>query len=269
MQLSDISLQVTPEGADRALLIGASRMGKSTAAGVLIDAFYDDYVAPRAHGRYTQPKPRGRILISDTKPRWRPEMLANGQRAGRRYRDFLPGTIIPHSRLVSNTSEWDLAWETGEGVCILQNTNLPHDENVRWQVSMMQKFFKTQKHSMPSLLVIDEGMDFFGPTGNGKYGDIVQRSVRAGGEKGLASLILVQRPKTINIQVVTEGNYLMLFKIRYREDLKRLWEMGIPRDFVDPKEPHHFALWRNDHVITHDACFRMPPKQLGRVAGGR
>lgn len=268
--LTDLTVRVTPEGADRCVLCGASRMGKSTAAGVLIEEFYKQYVRSVRKNA----KPRGRILVVDTKPRWRPEMLADGTKAGRKYQDFLPGTVIPHSRLVSKSTDWDLAWQTGDGVVILQNDRMQHEDLIRWCVQMMNRFYKTQRHKVPSLLVIDEGMDFFGPSGTGRYGDIVQRCVRAGGEKGMASLILVQRPKTINLQVITESNYLMLFPIRYKEDLKRLWEMGIPRSFSFPEdsngEPrkHHFALWRDGKVITHDAVFAMSETKLGRVGAG-
>lgn len=249
----DLRIKVTVEGGDRCLLIGASRTGKSTAAGELINMFYADYVKPLQPGK----RPRGRILIVDTKPRWRPEMLSDGRKAKKRYKDFLAGDVIPNSRLVSHTNEWDLAWQTGEGVVIIQNSKLETNELVQWCVNRMQAFFNTQTHKTPSLLVIDEGMDFFGPTGTGRYGDIVQRSVRAGGEKGLASLTLVQRPKTINLQVLTESNYLMLFHIKFAQDMKRLQEMGVPASLKAPSEKKHFALWRNDRLLTKDATLSL------------
>lgn len=99
---------------------------------------------------------------------------------------------------------------------------------------------------MPTLLVIDEGMDFFGPTGNGIHGDIVQRCWRAGGEKGMACLIGVQRPKSINLQMLTESNLLYLFHLSNEDDVKRLWEMGLPKGVVPPIEKYKFIFFKDD-----------------------
>lgn len=249
----DIAIHVDANGADRALLVGATGTGKSTAAGVLIDMFYEDYVRPKKK----RSKPRGRILVVDTKPRWRPAYEADGSAASRRYAKWLPGNVISHSRLVSRTSDWDLAWSTGDGVVLLQNNDMEHDALISWCVEMMTKFFRGQSYKEPSLLVIDEGMDFFGSTGVARYGNIVQRVVRAGREKGLASLILVQRPKTINVQIITESNYLMLFHIKFDEDMKRLWEMGIPRDLEPPRQRKHFALFRDDELVSANAILNL------------
>src|SRR5882724_4909201 len=153
IQQDDLRIQVHKDiGADRFLLIGATGSGKSTMAGILVNRFYRDYVQPaKKRGKY-----RGRILVVDTKPRWRPEQLADGTPAGRKYKDFLPGTEIPHSRLVSKTTDWDLAWQTGDGVVIIQNAELSTADLVKWCVEMMEKFFRSQKWREPSLIVIDE-----------------------------------------------------------------------------------------------------------------
>lgn len=254
MNSDDLAIKVDPKtGGERWLLVGATGTGKSTAAYIPINKFYNDYVAPTKRNG----KPRGRILIVDTKPRWRPKMLADGTRATRKYKHFLNGPEVPHSRLVSHSSEWDMAWETGDGVVLLQNADLDTNDLIRWCVEMMSKFFRSQKIKEPSLLVIDEGMDFFGSTGNSKYGDIVQRSVRAGREKGMATLICVQRPKTINLQVVTEASALMLFRIDFLGDMKRLQEMGIPKDVYPPTQDYHFVFWKDRKLLARDAMLRL------------
>lgn len=254
MNSDDLLIRVDPvSGAERWLLVGATGTGKSTAAGVLINKFSHQYVEPQKKNQ----RPRGRILVVDTKPRWRPQMLADGTKATRKYKDFLSGPEIPNSRLVSHERDWDLAWQTGDGIVIIQNHELTQHDLIMWCVKMMERFFKSQKIKQPSLLVIDEGMDFFGATGNAKYGDIIQRSVRAGREKGLASLICVQRPKTINMQIITEASALMLFHIKFLADMKRLQEMGIPPDFRPPYRKYHFGLFKDDRVLTHDAVLNI------------
>jgi hypothetical protein len=164
---------------------------------------------------------------------------------------------LESSRLVTKSDEWDIAWQTGEGIVVLQNENLRQPDLIAWCVEMMEKFWRSQRRSSPGLVVIDEGMDFFGPTGNGKYGDIVQRIVRAGREKGIASLICSQRPKTINIQLISESNFLILFRINFIQDMIRLREMGIPFDLMPPREKYHFAAFRDERVITYDAKLRL------------
>ena len=76
--------------------------------------------------------------------------------------------------------------------------------------------------------------------------DIVQRCFRAGGEKGLTSLIGVQRPKGINLQCLTETSYCACFRFNFADDMKRLAEMGWPKDVPPPgyDEPYMFRLWR-------------------------
>jgi hypothetical protein len=94
-------------------------------------------------------------------------------------------------------------------------------------------------------------MDFFVPTGNARYSDIVQKLVRAGREKGIASLLGVQRPKTINVQVMSECNVLYLFRINFQEDIKRLWEMGFPHNVMPPTENHVFRFFRDRKVFPY------------------
>lgn len=107
---------------------------------------------------------------------------------------------------------------------------------------MIAKLFKSQRHERKTMLYIDEGMDFFGPTGVSRYGNAIQRSFRAGREKGMTSVIGLQRPKTINLQTLTEMNVLYLFRLQYQDDVKRLQEMGLPAGTQAPDEDFNF-LW--------------------------
>ena len=114
---------------------------------------------------------------------------------------------------------------------------------------MAAKFFDSQEYERPSLLYVDEGMDFFGPSGNSRYGNAIQKCFRAGREKGLATCIGVQRPKAINVQTLTEANLLYLFKLDYSADVKRLVEMGLPEGITAPTELYKFRHMRDGELL--------------------
>jgi len=142
---------------------------------------------------------------------------------------------------------WDRAFNP-TGIVIAQNLDLEDMALIQWQTMVMRKLFNTQKASTRTLLVIDEGMDFFGPTGNSLHGPIVQKCWRSGGEKGMSCLIGVQRPKSINLQMLTESNLLYLFHLRFANDVKRLQEMGLPGDISPPIEKHKFIFFKDDKL---------------------
>lgn len=236
----DLAVKIDHWGADLWLLVGRRGSGKSTLGEWQVKRFWSDY-------------PTGRILVADTKPRFRAQFTADGLDAGKRYRDWGYGSVLPNFRACGSAKEVDLAWKTGARGVVLQNDRAPQDQLIRWQVEMIERFWRTQKKSTPSLLYIDESMDFFGPTGLGKYGDTIQRICRAGREKGLAAVIASQRPKTINMQVVTEANCLANFALNLSDDRKRLYEMGLPRGAKGPTVNKQFLLMRDGVVLSDRA----------------
>lgn len=228
---------------DRGILIGANGTGKSTLADEILTRFREEY-------------PDGRIAVLDTKPRWRATRKADGTGVRRMYSAMAKGDTIPGSVSMSSMDQWNLAWNRDTNpsqTVIVQRLDGTHDTNVRFQVLFAERFFKTQRDSRPSLLYLDEGMDFFGPNAGARGGsDIVQRCFRAGREKGLATLIGVQRPVGINKQCLTETNWCALFRINNTEDVKTLWDMGWPKNQPPPTydQPHCFRLWREGRPIA-------------------
>jgi hypothetical protein len=222
---------------DRGILIGANGTGKSTLADHVLTSFRMEY-------------PDARIMILDTKPRWRATKLAKGGTPRRMYAPLARGDTINGAVSLNTMDDWGLAWDRNVNesqTVIAQRLSGRHDDNVRFQVLAAERFFNTQRDSRPSLLYLDEGMDFFGPNSGARGGsDIVQRCFRAGREKGLATLIGVQRPIGINDQCLTETNWCALFRINFTNDVKRLWEMGWPKHQLPPTyaQKHQFRMWR-------------------------
>lgn len=253
--IEDMTPLAGDQRTDRGILIGMTRYGKSTLLLFIIKTFCK---------RYNR---TGRVLVIDTKPRWRATKIVTGARAENRYRDFVKGDTLPAVAL-DNLKDWSLAWDrklNPQGIVIAQRLDLTEEDPVliRWQVAVIKKFLSTQRPNTPSLLVIDEGMDFFGPTGNALYSNVIQKCWRAGGERGMSCLIGVQRPKTINLQMLTESNLLYLFHLAYDADLKRLQEMGFPPDVESPDEDqrHEFLFLKDGKLYPRPLKLSLGRKQ--------
>ena len=67
----------------------------------------------------------------------------------------------------------------------------------------------------------------------------------------MATLLGTQRPKAINLQTLTEANVLYLFRLEYSEDVKRLVEMGWPRDAPAPGVNHKFRYFRRPKLYPN------------------
>jgi hypothetical protein len=226
---------------DRAILLGGTGSGKSTLARFLLEEWQNTFCQPSIPIHR-----RGRLLVADTKPRWRASHALTGPSTHRRYKHFVKGDKVT-GVAVAHPQEWRLAWDpklNPTQTVILQNLDLTDDQNVFWQVHAIEAFFRSQRFERPSLLYVDEGMDFYGPTGSARYGSAIQRCYRAGREKGMATLLGTQRPKSINLQTLTESNVLYLFRLDFAADVKRLYEMGFPARVEPPAHDHQFLYMR-------------------------
>jgi len=229
---------IAVHASDRGILIGTSGCGKSTLAAYLLAHFRMEY-------------PQSRILVLDTKPRWRGEFKADGTKTTRMYKRFVKGDVIPGAMVMSSPRDWSIVWDKDVNpsqTVIAQRLSGTQASNVAFQTWVSERFFETQDARRPSMIYWDEGMDFFTTSGSARNSDIVQRCYRAGRELNMASVIGVQRPKGINLQCLTETSYCALFHIRFTMDVKRLWEMGWPPEVPGPTEQDfdqfRFRLWR-------------------------
>lgn len=208
--------------------MGGTDTGKSTTAEALLQDFYHRY-------------PTSRILILDSKPRFRAERDAHGRSVKRRYRNWSHGPVVPGSAVVSEPAELDLAYSTGARVAIAQGQ---HVRDVAALTGCARRFLDTSRANRPQLLVVDETMDFFSPNGTPRGGDdVLQRVARAGRERGTAALYCTQRTRGIPAQLMEEMTRCYLFRLDYKADVKRLWEMGFPQGVEPPTARHSFLYW--------------------------
>lgn len=243
-----IALRVTNKGADRATLVGTTGTGKSTLAAELMNVFHNDY-------------PDSRIEVHDTKPRWRAEYLADGSRADRRYRKMAKGDLLPGSMALERPQDWSLVWDrhvNPSQIVVVQNLQATQRANVIFQTWCAERFFRTQDAHRPSLIYFDEGMDFFNTNASAKgSSDIVQRCYRAGREMNLCTLFGTQRPKGINPQIMSECNYLALFALDNRSDVRHLHDYGWPRTILPPTMHDPEACTDSCTVHDPDGTFRL------------
>lgn len=186
----------------------------------------------------------------DTKPRFRAELERRGpivRSADRYYSDWEKGPVVPGSyRMdIASTDPLKGYWKKDDPcrVVIAQTAN----EADRPQLLKIgTKWFNVQKRGADRLLVVDELLDFY--HGNGVSIDgrnnVPLKVNRAGGERGFSGLYGAQRPRGLSLQLVEEMSIICLFHLRYEEDMKFLWAMGVPKDFTPPTVKHVFRLGR-------------------------
>ena len=214
---------------ERAFLLGGTGSGKTTLEEMLISDFYNRY-------------PSSRILILDSKPRFRAEFLVNGISAKHLFRHWEPGPAIPGSVLIRRSSQLNDAWRLGARIVIAQ---CELQEERKYLVECAEAFFKSARYTRPQLICVDETADFFHQNGSPISGssDALIRVSRAGRERGTAGLYCTQRAKSIPGSIIEELTLLYLFVLDSRADLKRCVEMGAPEWIEPPQNKYEFNLW--------------------------
>lgn len=214
---------------ERGFLLGGTGSGKTTLEEMLIASFFNKYKTSR-------------ILVLDSKPRFRAEFFTNGMSAKKVFKHWKPSETIPGSVLIRTADQLDDAWRLGARIVIAQcETQV---ERVRL-VQCAEKFFNEARHTRPQLLCVDETADFFHMNGAPIAGssDALVRVARSGRERGTAALYCTQRSRSIPSSIIEELTQLYLFVLDGKSDLKRCVEMGAPEWIEPPEEKYEFVLW--------------------------
>lgn len=213
---------------ERALLIGGTGSGKSTLEEMLCLDF---------QRRYS--KSQSRLLIADTKPRFRAEWYPNGTKTKRRYKNWSHGPHVPDSVLVEDPRDMDSAWQLGYRTIIVQ---LPDGGGLDLQAACLAKFLRESRASRPQLAALDEALDFFHGNGIPKVNDASVKLARAGRERGTAVLYCSQRTKGFSPTLLELMECLYCFRLDMEKDADRFEEFGVPI-FHLPEENHEFRFW--------------------------
>ena len=229
---------------DRAICLGTTGTGKSTLAENLIED---------ALRRYKEL----RVMILDSKPRFRAEWEVNGLSAAPRYRRWAHGAkVIPDSfalPLQDAAKALPDVWKFDGRVAIAQAPNGAEDKLQLFQLlEAASAFFDETSADVPHLLYIDEVMDFFHMNGApiGRKMTIIQ-CARAGRELGLGLVCSTQRPRGIPAQLLQEANMMYLFWLRNVDDVARLDDFGLPHaeEWMPRKNNKQFYFYDHEHPM--------------------
>lgn len=251
LDIGRISLRVKADGStERGFLAGGTEAGKSTLAELLAMDFMHRYYNRGA-----------RRLIVDSKPRYRAQWQTNGLSAAHRYRKWGHGKAVPGSCVVDTPAELKTCWKLGYRTAIVQGESR---RDVGRLVDTMSAFLDSSSARRPQLLQIDETSDFFHSNGAAKGGDdVVERSARAGRERGTAGLYCTQRTFGLSSALMENLTRLYAMRLDSKKDAKRFQEMGAP-EFVMPTDEHVFMYWSK-----HDYRNVYGPYRLELPAGYR
>ncbi len=232
----------------RMLTVGMTESGKSTLAERLITMWLQEY------GQ------RARVLIVDSKPRFRARWRLDGWPADYLYKkwakdhgsqSFPESVLIDLNHIAASLKRiWDqkVPLPAGESsrVAIAQGklTVLP------WLSAAANVAYDLARAGRETLVYYDELADFFGTSGMASRGEPSLQIIRSGREKHVSFLASSQRPKGIPKSALTEMTSAAIFNVAYEEDLKHLQEMGFPEP-VDYwrllRNPHSFYFFNRKH----------------------
>lgn len=197
--------------AERGILIGSTGTGKSTLATELLYRFLTMY-------------PTARLLILDSKPRYRATWSPSG--IAMRYKgwdkgDTLPGSIgfstervkLPELFLRSRVAIFQSMTERSQ----------PTPHYAERAASLCQELFRYSNQKRPTLLYADELYDEM--KGASTWTDErILRAFRAGRERNMAVLVGAQRPSFIPIPALSEATNYYAFWLKKPEDWKKMVE---------------------------------------------
>lgn len=241
--MDDIGLNV----GERGILLGQTRVGKSTLAEQLIERWRVKY-------------DRSRTLILDSKPRFRAEFELDGRttKMSRRYAKWDWGEVIPGSvvlPLKNPRSELKLAWGLRFNCVIAQ---IERRSQIVLLDYTLQAAYEDRGRGRPLFAYADELNNFFRSGGHATQG--ITMVITSGGERSVAFLGAAQRPRWIGVEVMESLTKLYWFYTPYRDDKKHLMAMGLPPSAQPPTRYYQFYFFDR---LTHTAglCQLTLPKK--------
>lgn len=198
---------------ERVVSIGMTGVGKSTAVTDLIKRFLLDYAT-------------GRVVVIDSKPRYRATHRANGTRVN--YRNWVAGDTIVDSVAVYAANQLGNAFKFTR-CCILQSMYPNGDDTRDFELEATRCarwLFRQSSATRPTLFVIDEWYDLLRGALAGIADRDLLRVLRAGRERSMAAAINTQRPKSIPLATLTEASKFLIFQLEYADDVKYMRAHG-------------------------------------------
>lgn len=244
----------------RGLIVGTTESGKSTLEAALIRQWILD------NGT------KSRVLILDSKPRFRAERLMNNLPAWPVYRKWGRGEILPDSYLMdlkNPKAEMRRIWKTYQAPIALAQVTRPSD--VPYLKYVADCLFEIASDKEANLAVFDEVRHFY-RGGAGSTFDPILRIWCAGAEKNIAGLGTLQRPKGTPVELRTELTCLYLFDLAFEDDIEHWGEMGLPPGFRPPPRDERYAFRFYNKQTRKQGTYRLAvtaPERKARWSYGK
>ena len=198
---------------ERGVCIGQSGCGKSTLSTDLVRRYLNDY-------------PKARLVIIDSKPRYRATHRLNGWPMT--YKRWAKGDTIDGSIAIHNSRQLNQAFKFTR--CAILQSLHENGEDVKdfeeQAFETSRRLFRSSHATSPTLLYIDEYYDLLGGGLAGTADRRILRVIRAGRERFMTALISTQRPRSIPLPTLTEATKYYIFNLEYEEDVKYLRKHG-------------------------------------------
>lgn len=227
----------------RMLAVGMTESGKSTLCERLIGMWLEEY------------GDKARVLIIDSKPRFRARWRLDGWPAAYLYRKwsqdhgsepFAESVLVDLNHIHASLKR---IWSDGVPLPAGERSRVAIAQGnlslLPWLSAAANAGYEQAKRGRETLIYYDEFADFFGSSGIASRGDPGLQIVRSGREKHVAFLAASQRPKGIPKSALTEMTSAAIFNLSYAKDLEHLQEIGFP----DPID--YWRLMRNPHSFYY------------------
>lgn len=218
--------QLVPRPKSRNLIVGSVGSGKSTLGCALLESYHSQY-------------PGHTIIIIDPKHRFVP-LPAEGTR-------LFPAGFgsKPHGRIEGVGTTARLLGTTPK-FGRLSGVILIHDLGAALDV--FERVFDESDVRRPVLLYNDESMDFHR---NGLVDYRFKRIIQMGREKGLGHITINQRPKRIDVTLISESERLYIGTLHNINDRRALFEtVALPdaKRLLEPMPEHTFWMIDQAHA---------------------
>lgn len=235
--------EITPEKGRRVIVLGSSRSGKSV-------------LADHIHFNIVKLRPQSEHVMLDTKPRYRAELVRFGPQgrfvkdADYLYKDWEQGPTVPGSyHHPIDQDDMNMYWKEKDPCrTVILQTDKDEQRGRLLELADTQ-WFEKRKKGADRVLRVNELLDFY--YGNGvcisSRHNVPLKVYRAGGERGFSGIYESQRARGFPLQLVEEATLILLFHLKYEDDMKFLWQNGVPKTTFPPKaeseeEMHSFKM---------------------------
>jgi hypothetical protein len=228
--------EIAPRRADRVVITGGTRSGKSC----LADFFLRYLIAA-----FTSME----ILLLDTKPRFKAEKTAWGKDASRMYSSWRKGPVIPQSVRADLEDDNPLRRVFRHGRIAILQSDRPSGSTMEERKRILEiahGWWTHRSNGNPRFVIADEGMHFYGKNGWSIIPamNLFQEIAQTGGELDTGMIFETQLLRGIDSMILDHLSALYNFYLRDIRDIKRLFELGVPRTYRQPEEDYAFHMIR-------------------------